>query len=266
MKSVPEDFDQFIAEVLNVSDDVGGHLSEREAKFLALLAACPTTQGEVLEIGSFKGKSTIILAKSAALAGRPRVVAVDPLTSPAITDADLEASGWEDFRPNLKAAGVDQFVEFHQTYSSELAKVWDRPIRLLWIDGDHTYAGVKSDFDLFSPFLADGAIIAMHDVLHEFEGCIRVFLEDILLSPHFGPVGFCGSIGWSQYFADASVSNKYKQQKMKLYQRLSRLIPYVAFNNKLKDWAKRKYKFLRWRVPHSEVNPADWLSEVVFIE
>ena len=42
---------------------------------MCLLAAVPTTAGEVLEIGSFKGKSTVVLAKSARLAGDDRVVA-----------------------------------------------------------------------------------------------------------------------------------------------------------------------------------------------
>ena len=52
---------------------------------------------------------------------------------------------------------------------------------MLWIDGDHTYHGTKVDFDLFSKFLSNGAIIAFHDVLGNFEGPIRVFMEDVLL-------------------------------------------------------------------------------------
>jgi predicted O-methyltransferase YrrM len=259
--------DQFAADLLKTIKPVEGYLSEREIKFLILLAACPTTQGEILEIGSFKGKSTIVLAKSAALTERAKVVAVDPLTSPSITDPDLKGdnSSSKDFRDNLRKAGVEEFVEFHQTCSYDLAQAWDRPIRLLWIDGDHTYSGTKLDFKLFSEHLANGAIVAIHDVLHEFEGCIRVFLEDILLSSHFGPTGFCGSIGWSQYFSDCSIVRKYQPQKLKLYRRLSPLTPYVTFNQGIKGWTKIKYKLRRARVPHSEINPSKWIQEVVFM-
>lgn len=40
-----------------------------------------------------------------------------------------------------------------------------RSIDLLMIDGDHTYAGVKADFDLYSPLVAHGGLIALHDIL-----------------------------------------------------------------------------------------------------
>jgi hypothetical protein len=72
---------------------------------------------------------------------------------------------------------------------------WSRPIRFLWIDGDHTYSGSKLDFDLFSPCLVDRGIIAIHDVLHEIEGPIRVFVEKILGSDRFGPAGLLHSRG-----------------------------------------------------------------------
>ena len=36
---------------------------------------------------------------------------------------------------------------------------------LLFIDGDHTYEGVKQDFEMYSPLAADGAAIVFHDIL-----------------------------------------------------------------------------------------------------
>ncbi len=35
----------------------------------------------------------------------------------------------------------------------------------LFIDGDHTYEGVKNDFELYSPLVKDGALIAFHDIV-----------------------------------------------------------------------------------------------------
>ena len=36
-------------------------------------------------------------------------------------------------------------------------------IDVLWIDADHTYEGVKKDFDLYSKIMNKGGIITIHD-------------------------------------------------------------------------------------------------------
>jgi predicted O-methyltransferase YrrM len=39
-----------------------------------------------------------------------------------------------------------------------------QPVDFLFIDGDHTYAGVKQDFDMYSPLVRKGGLIAFHDI------------------------------------------------------------------------------------------------------
>lgn len=39
-------------------------------------------------------------------------------------------------------------------------------IDFLYIDADHTYEGVKRDFELYSPLVADGGLVALHDIDH----------------------------------------------------------------------------------------------------
>ncbi len=101
---------------------------------------------------------------------------------------------------------------------SQLAEVWppNKMIRLLWIDGDHTFKGTHSDFDRFKRFLSPGAIVAFHDVLHAYSGPASVFCEEVLASESFGAWGLCGSIGWAQYCPDKS-----KQQGVKSKKKLS---------------------------------------------
>ena len=261
------EFAAFVENLLRESDSVEGYLAPNEMRFLALLAASPTARGEVLEIGSFKGKSTVILAKAAALTANPRICAVDPLTAPSATDPDLRGaeSSLPDFQKNLAAHNVAEQVEFHQTFSFELAKTWARPLRLLWIDGDHTYRGTKLDFDGFVPHLADGAIVAIHDVLHDFDGGVRVFMEDILLSPNFGACGFVGSIGWAQFHRNENAGRKFREEKLRLYERLSRLIPFVVFRDgELTGWRKKMYKLNRSRVSRAAMEPRRWLETVDF--
>ena len=264
MKRLPDNFDSFVENLLKEAETIEGYLAPNEMRFLALMAACPTATGEILEIGSFKGKSTVILAKSAALSGTSKVHAVDPMTAPSETDPDLrgDASSLADFQKNIEQHEVSENIEFYQTFSFELAKTWNKPLRLLWIDGDHTYKGTKLDFEGFAPHLTDGAIVAIHDVLHEFDGGIRVFMENILLSPDFGAHGFCGSIAWAQFGADKEKNLKYAPEKLGLYKKLSRLVPFVVFRENLKGFEKKKYKFFRSRVPHGAVNPQEWLKKI----
>ena len=120
--------------------DTTGYLSEREARFLMPLAACTPADGVILEIGSFKGRSTVALASIAKHYDRGKVIAVDPHTAPSATDPDLQGqtTSFDDFLSNVHRAGVADVVEPHRMYSRELAPNFDRPIRVLWIDGDHT--------------------------------------------------------------------------------------------------------------------------------
>jgi cephalosporin hydroxylase len=42
-----------------------------------------------------------------------------------------------------------------------------RPIDVLFIDGDHTYEGALRDFELYSPFVRPGGLIAFHDIVED---------------------------------------------------------------------------------------------------
>lgn len=260
--NLPDDFDEFVEDLLAKIDSVEGYLAPNEIRFLALLGAVKTAPGEILEIGSFKGKSTIILAKAAALQGNATVHAVDPMIAPSETDPDLgdDQSSFPDFERNITEHGVSERIRLHQKFSHELAENWELPIRLLWIDGDHTYEGTKRDFEGFADHLSDGAIVAIHDVLHEFEGGVRVFIENILLSPNFGACGFVGSIAWAQFHKDPGVGKRFRDQKLMLYKRLSRLIPFLVFHEPLTGMAKKRYKLYRSRIPRAAVKPAEWIG------
>lgn len=48
--------------------------------------------------------------------------------------------------------------------SENAASIWSKPIKFLFIDADHSYDGVKKDFELFEPFVVSGGLIGMHDI------------------------------------------------------------------------------------------------------
>jgi predicted O-methyltransferase YrrM len=65
----------------------------------------------------------------------------------------------------LQKSGAAPFVEILRQTSGEAAKGWDKKIDLIFIDGDHSYEGVKADWDLFLPHLAEFGVVVFHDTL-----------------------------------------------------------------------------------------------------
>jgi len=253
----PFEIDQFARNLAGEIHEITGHLTDREARHLAMLAFLTKDEGELLEIGSFMGKSTVLLSMAAGKAtGNPRIVAVDPLTQPAKTDPDVAGNqpSRDHFFANLKKAGVETEVEFYEMLSCELAKTWVKPLRMLWIDGDHTYKGVLSDFENFAPHLIPGGIIAMHDMMHGFRGPDQVFIQNILLSNQFGVAGIVGSIGWAQK-GTPTVRQKTKNGQLaeKLQAWVNACPETTPHSSVRKIWLKIK----RAQVPHFAMSMAD---------
>ena len=253
MPALPENYRQIFDAIIQSAERIEGWITRRELEFLVMVGACPTADGELLEIGSYLGRSTVALAKAAHLAGEAGIVAVDP---------QLQRGIRARFDANLAQAGVARLVEFHESMSWDLGESWHRPLRALWIDGCHQYKSVKRDLATFLPHLADGAIVAMHDVLNHFDGSIRVFLEDVLLSDHFAAAGICGSIGWAQYHCDQAAGQANRSAKLRLYRALSPLVPIVAFDHKPRGVEAIKYRLLRSRIPRGAPKPETWVKRV----
>ena len=259
---IPPDLDNALDDAWAVASRVPGFLLENEARFLGIAAACLQHEGAIVEIGSFKGKSTVMLAKIAQRYGLGRIVSIDPHN---FNSAELlghrtseDASTFKDFIDNIESASVSDFVDVRRAFSGDLMTGWNSPIRLLWIDGDHSYRGAKLDFDGFSRHLVPGGVVAFHDALHEFAGPIRVFVEDVLRSNKFGPSGFVHSIAWSQFRPDDG--ERFASQRAALERTAARLIPFLHDERELHGLRKLSFKAVRSRVPRSAISPGDWAS------
>lgn len=232
-----------------------GYLTFNEASFLAIMAACTPGDGVILEIGSFMGKSTIILCQAEeAATGRSTVVAVDPLmldvAANEIHEKALAAK--EDLYSNLDRAGVRHLVEFHEMTSQKLAPSWERPIRVLWIDGDHSFEGATSDFELFAPHLRPGGVIAFHDVMH-CAAVTDVFADRVLRSDEFDRAGVVGSIGWARKRPEGE-ADLCRRDRERLADGLNRHAR--AKEKGTNPVGKRIAKVQRWRVPHGAMTAA----------
>ncbi len=257
---IPPGLEAALDDAWLAAKSVPGFLTEHEARFLGMMAACAPCTGVILEIGSFKGKSTVMLGKLAQRYGIGPVVAIDPhnFHNPELSEhrSTPGATSYDDFLKNIENAGVAEFVEVHRAFSTDVAGAWKRPIRFLWIDGDHGYQGAKSDFDGFIPHLAANGFVALHDALHPFSGPIRVFIEDVLRSNQFGASGFVNSIAWSQFRPHDGAS--FRQVRAVTEQRATPLLPFVADEESLRGIRKIRYKLTRSRVPRSLPTLKDW--------
>jgi len=172
-----------LSRIRELTDGIEGFLSDHEALYLMRIATEGPGTGAIVEIGSYHGKSTVLLAHASREAGREQVVAIDPKMGGAV----------EPFHRNLARTGVTQHVTPLVATSDAAAETWHGPIRLLWIDGAHSYEQVGRDFRNWTPFLVDGGIVAFHDT-YEWEGVRRVIDEEVVPSERFALVGLVDSI------------------------------------------------------------------------
>ncbi len=252
--------DQAITDYVNsaprFAKQIPCQLGDRELRFLALLGACPSAEGEVLTIGCGLGRSTAVLAEAARVAGETRVSAIDPL------ETKFYQTSAGTIEANLRRAQVDDIVDFHHVFPEEISEIWDRDLRLLLIGAEHSPDGAEVDFDEYSEHLADGAIVAFENAVRRQDSGLLVFTEDILLDDHFGASGVCGSIAWSRYHDDPADARESYNQKAKLYQSLTPLLPFVAKGRKSSWWSRLSLKLQERRVPTQEVDPETWLRNV----
>lgn len=150
---------------------VEGWLAVTEAFALYTLAHRTPQGSTVVEIGSYKGKSAVVMAS--ALVPPSRLYCIDPFNGAGAWYYSSLQGQFEDFTKNIRLTGLDHIVESIKGYSAEVAKFWKLPIDLLFIDGDHTYTGALDDLRLWTPFLKSGGILAMHDVFFPEEAHVH---------------------------------------------------------------------------------------------
>jgi predicted O-methyltransferase YrrM len=143
--------------------DVEGWLSLDEAHFLFELAE--VANGPIVEIGCYRGRSSIALACGAsANVSSPKVFSIDPHE---VFEGELGGRFGPDDRPayyrNLVASGFAAKVSLINLPSTKVASIWDQPVGLLFVDGDHRYEAVRQDLEAWAPKIAPSAVIAFDD-------------------------------------------------------------------------------------------------------
>lgn len=177
-----------------VMETVEGFLKFDEGYYLYSLAK--RSKLPIVEIGSYKGKSTICLALGSKAGNRCKVYAIDHHRgSPEFYNSGIfgkqEIWSYDDFIQNLKNFKILDVVEPVLSTSEDAIANWIKTIGLLWVDGSHYYEYVKRDFLLWEPYVAAGGVIAFHD--SHWDGPKRV-IKEFFVKPKFVDLNFVNSI------------------------------------------------------------------------
>ncbi|GAA0603177.1 class I SAM-dependent methyltransferase [Streptomyces crystallinus] len=183
-------------EILAAFEAAKGFMPVREG--LALYAAAVEAGAlglPLLEVGTYCGRSTLLLADAARAAGTVAVTVDHHRGSeeqqpgweyhdPAVVDPEV---GLMDtlptFRRTLHKAGLEDHVIAVVGRSPQVARVWGGQVGLVFIDGGHTDEHATGDYEGWAPHLAEGGLLVIHDVfpdpVDEFTGQApyRVYLR-----------------------------------------------------------------------------------------
>lgn len=169
---------------------VDGYLFPHEAVFLHDLARFGPGEGAIVEIGSFRGRSTLCFAHGVRGRRTTAIVAVDPHVYG--TEGEL--------RENLEHFGAAAVVRPIVAPSVAAAAAWMGAVRVLFVDGDHAKESVEADVDAWLPFLAPGGFLVLHDStdLSSFPGPAEVARMRLTKGALFDAVGTLGGMTWAR--------------------------------------------------------------------
>jgi predicted O-methyltransferase YrrM len=147
--------------------DVEGWMTEAQGRRLFAAARSLPERGRLVEIGSFRGRSMIVLAHGAP--GAAELVAIDPHAGSDRGPQEIAARpelGEEDaalFRANLARAGVADRVRHVRRFSADALDVVDGDVDVLYVDGAHRFGPARDDLVRWGARVRPGGRMLVHD-------------------------------------------------------------------------------------------------------
>ena len=167
----------------NYINGISSHLTNDEKIELYLLSK-NNKYNIIVEIGAYLGASSCCLAEGLVNKKNAILYSVDTWQNDAMSEGNRDT--YNEFKENTKKY-EDKIIEVRGwSYDVvDVIKSINKPIDLLFIDGDHSYEGVKKDWDLYSPMLTSNSLVVFHDYGWA-EGVQKVVHEDVipLISKH----------------------------------------------------------------------------------
>ncbi|MBU7581366.1 MAG: class I SAM-dependent methyltransferase [Nostoc sp. TH1S01] len=158
-------------------ESISGFMIPGQEEYLFNKVKSLPNDAVIVEIGSFKGRSTVAMAY-ACLGTNRKIYAIDTWDG---NDSDFsERNFFEIWQHNVQVNNLEQYVIPLRGYSYEILNRWEeltnnKYIDLIFIDGSHQYLDVIKDFEMSFPLVKSGGWIAFHDVIHTWPGTERTW-------------------------------------------------------------------------------------------
>ena len=222
-------FDAALAAV----EDVEGWLSDGQARLLWERASGVPEGGQIVEIGSFRGRSAIVMARASG--GAAEVVAIDPHAGndrgPQEIEADARVGEADNraFWENLTRAGVAERVRHVRKPSSEAWREVGGELDLLYVDGAHRIGPATDDIRRWGARVRPGGTLLVHDSFSSI-GVTVALLRLLALGGSFAYVGRERSLAeYRRVATPLSVSERLRNAARQLAQ-----LPWFARNVAIK--------------------------------
>lgn len=151
-------------EIHSKAMNIEGWLTTKEGSLLYKFAKLCTSNLKIVEIGSWKGRSTVYLGSGARDGNNAIVYAIDHHRGSSEHRKMFgQVDTRDEFFDNIKNVNVDKNVVPCVGSSTEFVDQFDKNIALLFIDGSHEYELVRQDFEMYYPNVVEGGVIALHD-------------------------------------------------------------------------------------------------------
>ena len=172
---------------------IEGWLTEGEATILARCVAATTTMTtsttRAVEIGSYKGRSTVLLALTIKeLGSRLRLMAIDPHIGYHFGGG---ANTYELLHETIFKHSVEGVVDVVRARSTDVRL--REPLALVFIDGLHDRVSVREDHAHVAPSVILGGLVVFHDYREQFPGVFET-VNELLCGGSYELVGWCESI------------------------------------------------------------------------
>lgn len=160
-------------------EDVEGYLKPSVGEMLYRFACAVPEGGLIVELGSYKGRSTICLAQS----GR-EVWAVDHFKGEPLVSLDDREHALPDhltgmyisaFRANLHRYGVAEHVGVLRQDTHKPPPICGDGIDLLFVDAGHDYESVTADLAAWEPYMKPTGVIIFDDA--NFPGVAKAMAD-----------------------------------------------------------------------------------------
>lgn len=156
-----------------------GFMPEDEGLALHAAALTVATLGPLVEIGSYCGRSTLLLAAAARVAGT-HVVTIDhhrgseehqpggEYHDGELFDAGLGAvDTLPAFRGVVATSGLEAHIIAVVGRAEDVARYWHAAAGMVFIDGSHTDESAQRDYEAWASHVAQGGLLALHDVFED---------------------------------------------------------------------------------------------------